>query len=404
MININKLDKNQHYLLACSFGVDSMCLADLLIKNGYKFSIAFVNYHLRKESDIEEKNIKMYAKKNNLDLYIYDNKEKIERNVEATCRNIRYNFFLSLCNQFHFSALLVAHQLDDHIETYYLQKNRKSLLFYYGLKEESFYHSMKVIRPLLNVTKEEIINYNNENNVPYSIDATNLIPLYERNKIRIERINKMSKEEKITEKENIDNENAKISKIINDLNFNNLHKIPYLLSLDKISFIYALNILIKRLDSSFFISKSFALEIKKIISSLKSNIKCNIKNNVYLEKSYDELHFYLDKDISYSYVIYDFHLLDNQYFYFNVKENNHRNIKKKDFPLTIRNAKKDDEYKIKNYKVKLNKLFKDYKMPLRIRKVWPVIENVNKEIIYVPRYKKGYEIKQNEDFYVKVDL
>lgn len=400
-MKIDNLNKNDHYLLACSFGVDSMCLMDLLIKNGYRFSVAFVNYHLRKESDDEEKNIKMYAKSHNLDLYIFDNKEKINNNIEARCREIRYNFFLSLFNKYHFSSLLTAHQLDDFIETYYLQTNRKSILFYYGIKEQSYYRNLKIIRPLLNYTKEEILEYNNQNNVPYSIDHTNLLPIYQRNKIRIDIINKMSKEDKIKEKENIDKINRDIKDVIDNIKMDKINNIDYLLSLDNLSFLYALNILIKRLDSSFYISKPFALEILKIIKSNKSNIKYNIKNNVYLEKSYGELYFYFSKDFDYSYALSNFIELNTPYFYFNVKKENKRNIKEDDFPLTIRPYKKDDEYKINNYKVKINKLFSDFKMPLRIRKYWPIILNKNNEVIYVPRYKKGYEIKKDEDFYVK---
>ena len=48
------LEKNKHYLLACSFGPDSMALFDMLLKEGYKFSVAHVNYHLRKEANEEE--------------------------------------------------------------------------------------------------------------------------------------------------------------------------------------------------------------------------------------------------------------------------------------------------------------------------------------------------------------
>ena len=48
------LDKNKKYLLACSFGPDSMALFDMLLKEGYKFAVAHVNYRLRSEADDEE--------------------------------------------------------------------------------------------------------------------------------------------------------------------------------------------------------------------------------------------------------------------------------------------------------------------------------------------------------------
>ena len=52
MIEID-LDKSKKYLLACSSGPDSMALFYLLVKNGYDFACAIVNYHIRKESDEE---------------------------------------------------------------------------------------------------------------------------------------------------------------------------------------------------------------------------------------------------------------------------------------------------------------------------------------------------------------
>ena len=61
------LDKNKKYLLACSYGPDSMYLFSLLLKEGYNFSAAHVNYHFRKESDDEEKALRKYCYENNVD-------------------------------------------------------------------------------------------------------------------------------------------------------------------------------------------------------------------------------------------------------------------------------------------------------------------------------------------------
>ena len=52
-ITMLNLDKDKKYLLACSYGPDSMALFYLLLEIGFKFDVAHVNYHLRKESDVE---------------------------------------------------------------------------------------------------------------------------------------------------------------------------------------------------------------------------------------------------------------------------------------------------------------------------------------------------------------
>ena len=56
------LDKNKKYILACSYGPDSMALFNLLLKNNYDFVVCFLNYKTRPESDIEEEKITTFCK------------------------------------------------------------------------------------------------------------------------------------------------------------------------------------------------------------------------------------------------------------------------------------------------------------------------------------------------------
>ena len=117
------LDKNKKYLLACSCGPDSMALFSMLLNEGYSFSVAHVNYHFRKESDQEEAILRDFCLKNNIAIYVYDNKEKVNKNLEARAREIRYNFFNNIYHDNNFDTLLVAHHQDDLIETYLMQKS-----------------------------------------------------------------------------------------------------------------------------------------------------------------------------------------------------------------------------------------------------------------------------------------
>ena len=69
MIN---LDKSKKYLLACSYGTDSMVLFDILLKKGYDFSVAHVNYNLREESKEETVSLKLICKQNNIPIYVHE--------------------------------------------------------------------------------------------------------------------------------------------------------------------------------------------------------------------------------------------------------------------------------------------------------------------------------------------
>ena len=140
------LEKNRHYLLACSFGPDSMALFDMLLKEGYKFSVAHVNYHLRKESNEEESKLRDFCVEHNIGIYVRDVNEVLgESNLEMKCREIRYNFFISVMKENKFDALLVAHQEDDLIETYLMQKRRKNLVNYFGIKEISYFSDIEIV-------------------------------------------------------------------------------------------------------------------------------------------------------------------------------------------------------------------------------------------------------------------
>lgn len=396
-----KLDKNKKYLLACSFGPDSMALFDMLIKNNYIFDVAHVNYHFRKESDLEENNLSKYCASKNINLYVFDNKEKVSSNLEAKAREIRYNYFNDLYNKNHYDALLVAHHYDDNLETYLLQKKRNIKVFYYGIKEISYYKEMKIIRPLLNEFKEDLLEYCKKNNVPYSIDLSNEKDDYLRNKIRHHELNKLSKEEKINLGKLIDQENANLEALLNELDKDKIHQISYLLNLDNPKFQYALYYLANE-KNIYNLSLTKIKEIHKLLSSKKPNIYSNYKNYIFV-KEYDNCYFLNQlEEVNYSYVINGPMVLDCPYFYLDfTKDSSNRNVFINSYPLTIRNYQIGDKYRIKDYQKDVNRLFIDWKMPLSLRKRWPIIINKDGEIIYIPRYREDFIVNESINFYVK---
>ena len=184
-MNLN-LDHTKKYLLACSFGPDSMALLSLLLKGNYSFSVAHVNYGLRKESWEEMNGLSEFCHANKIPLYIHKVEENITFNIEERCREIRYNFFQGLYTLLNIDFLLIGHNQDDNIETYLLQKKRKILVNYFGIKKETIVSNMKIIRPLLDYKKSSLTDFCLENNVPFSIDSSNLSNQFQRNIIRHE--------------------------------------------------------------------------------------------------------------------------------------------------------------------------------------------------------------------------
>ena len=80
-----------------------------------------------------------------------------------------------------------------------------------------------------------------------------------------------------------------------------------------------------------------------------------------------------------------------------------RNIKDDDYPLSIRRPLPNDEYQIKDYKSKVKRLFIDWKMPNRIRAIWPAVYNKDGRLIYIPRYSKEFEDKHKSVFKIKLE-
>ena len=398
------LEKNKHYLLACSFGPDSMALFDMLLKEGYKFSVAHVNYHLREEADEEESKLRDFCFDHNIGIYVKDVDEGLgDSNLEKKCRDIRYNFFINIVKENHFDALLVAHQEDDLIETYIMQKRRKNLVNYFGIKEMSYFSDIEIIRPLLRYRKEELLMYCKMFNVPYAIDKTNLEDHFLRNQIRHSVVEKMSPIERKDILSEIDQANEKLSQIFITISKIQSNKVEEYLRLNDVEFLYALVALGRKLKPDFIVSKKQGEELRKVLLSEKPNVALNVDGLCFF-KEYDVLGFReFDESLDYFYDLTEPEILDTPYFYldFTVDSSN-RNVEDDDYPITIRNAQKDDEYEISGYKKELRRLFIDWKMPESIRNRWPIIVNKDGIIVYVPRYQKDFVKEENCNFFVKI--
>ena len=189
--NNNLIELDDRILIALSAGPDSVCLLNLLKAVSSEFrlelGIAHINYHLRgDESNKEALWIKKISSDLGIPLYIKDCPMKGKANLQAKARKIRYDFFSKLINNYNFNKVATGHHLDDQIETFFLRLMRGTSIT--GLRSMSYQsqnHSLKIIRPLLNVNKSQIMEYIKNNNLDYSIDSSNLKDNYTRNKLRL---------------------------------------------------------------------------------------------------------------------------------------------------------------------------------------------------------------------------
>ena len=196
-LNKLSLDKTKKYVVACSFGPDSMALLDMALKAGLDVVVAHVNYRKRTASQMEQDNLQKYCDNHKIKLYILDLINQMPSgNFQAWARKKRYEFFKYVAEKEGAFAVLVAHQQDDVIETYLMQKKRGNIVKNYGISRENQLFGVKIIRPLLGYSKQQLNNYDVKNNVPFSIDESNLTDHYTRNQIRHSIVEKMTKDER----------------------------------------------------------------------------------------------------------------------------------------------------------------------------------------------------------------
>jgi tRNA(Ile)-lysidine synthase len=181
-----KLLKGKKNLLAFSGGVDSSALFFLLKSHLIDFDIAIVDYEVRKESKTEVRFAKELATKYQLIAHT-TTAPRFQSHFEESARAFRYDFFHQLIEKYRYENLLTAHQLDDKLEWFFMRFIRGAgVVELSGMEEVSFFSNPPhhLIRPLLGVSKDELLTYLDTHQLPYFIDKSNFDEKYERNHFR----------------------------------------------------------------------------------------------------------------------------------------------------------------------------------------------------------------------------
>lgn len=178
-------NKTEPIVVALSGGVDSMVLFDILYKLNPNLIIAHVNHNKRKESKAEYAYIQKMAKKYGVRFEGYTLSEQEQSNFQHDSRLKRYDFFRAIAGKYKATKIAVAHHLDDQVETVLMRIVRgTSFSGYTGIKEIRVDRNVSIIRPLMNVKKEDIIAYANEHNIEFFEDSSNHEDVYTRNRFR----------------------------------------------------------------------------------------------------------------------------------------------------------------------------------------------------------------------------
>ncbi|MBM4276668.1 MAG: tRNA lysidine(34) synthetase TilS [Deltaproteobacteria bacterium] len=187
------LVKGDRVIVGVSAGVDSMVLLHTLnaLRQDYSLSliIAHLNHGLRPvESEKEAELVRKESTRLGLpfeygQFNVKEFQESKGFSLQDAARKIRFQFFHHLLKKYGGGKIALGHNADDQVETVLLRLLRGSGLK--GLKGMLPIREKRVIRPLLEVWREEIEAYAQENSIPYLIDSSNLKKDYLRNRLHL---------------------------------------------------------------------------------------------------------------------------------------------------------------------------------------------------------------------------
>ena len=418
---------NDTIVVGVSGGPDSMALLHLLkeIKKECDIYIicAHVNHNVRNESDSEKTFIEKYCDNNQ----IYFESMKIEEygddNFHNEARTKRYAYFTSIVKKYGAKYLFTAHHADDLIETILMRIARGSTLRGYGgFAKEIDMKDYKIIRPLINVTKDEILEYNKKSKLKFVEDSSNKKDKYTRNRYRKNILPFLKSEDpNIHEKfikfsqtliecnEYLDKQMQEIISIVYNQNILNIENF---LKLNKVIQNKIINYILETVyqDDLMLISDVHTELISKIIKSNKANSCIHLPNNISVLKSYNNVTFVKehsdleDYEIELSNYINLSNGMNLEIIEKSESTNNfvcRLNTKEIKLPLYVRNRKMGDRMEVKGMlgRKKIKDIFIDSKISIEERENWPIVLDSLDRIVWLPGLKKSkYDKEKNENY------
>ena len=181
---------NKDFIVAVSGGADSLALSFLAkiysIKNSLNVKYFIVDHKLRKNSTNEAKNVQKNLKKFSINLNILTwNGHKPKKNIQSIARDKRYELLINKAKKFKIENILIGHHLDDLFENFFIRILRGSgLKGLISLGSETQKDDINLMRPLINVDKNDLVYISNYVFGSFIEDPSNKNDKFKRIKIR----------------------------------------------------------------------------------------------------------------------------------------------------------------------------------------------------------------------------
>ena len=199
--NLNVFENTPHVAVGVSGGPDSIALSYLLrkwikLKKGKLTALVF-DHKIRFNSKDESFYVKDILNNYNIEtVIIKPNKNKIIKKNMANARDNRFEGMINFCKKENILHLFLGHHFDDNLETYLIRKiNGSNLDGLSSINKIASFNNIQIIRPLIEINKSSILNFNKKNKLKFINDPSNNDMNYTRVKIRKFLQNKKIKKE-----------------------------------------------------------------------------------------------------------------------------------------------------------------------------------------------------------------
>jgi tRNA(Ile)-lysidine synthase len=395
-------------------------LAQKLPQFKLRVIVAHVNHKKREEAELDEALVKKTAEHYSFPyevFYLPRNEES--ENFQHYARKERYAFFESVAFKYKADCIVTAHHADDHLETVIYRMLAQSTLYgLIGILPENNFENFKVIRPLIEVEKEQIYEYCHENHIDFREDNSNEDDFYTRNRIRhhvipslvnespkvyrhIRAIADQLKEDEDFFAQEIDKLMSHVSQIENgfELSRNFLKELPRSLA----------RRLIKRILQNFTYRDIGSIHIEEILDlvtnpkpNLRLTLPCQINCIFYYEMLQISTTNIYSKPYKYELTLNSKQTLPNGS---TLIANYSKDIQKKEnscinkvhlcyneieLPLKVRTRLAGDRISLRSGGTKkIKEIMIEEKIPKYLREQWPIITDAGDNIVWVPLLKKS---------------
>ena len=441
---------NDRLLIACSGGVDSMALLYFFMEYKKKVPVelvvAHVDHMLRGKVSLEDRHfVEAFCKSNQIQceavsLPIPQIIEEQGGNVQAICREERYKFFGQVMQKFNLNKLVTAHHADDQLESFVMSLTKSpSLNGLQGIRVKRKFLNKRVVRPFLSTTKDDIKNYLQSKKGTFREDSSNAKDSYTRNRIRHKVVPLLKAENpKVAEhayliSKQLEEDEQCLMKLAND-RFDKIVKKAGELSyeLEISSFLEEAVALQRRVilillnylynDANTVQSSILCTSILNLIKTQNGSAMLNLPQGYIVIREYGKLLFRKEQSLKApiaktiplnewtdceGYRVYigessNVVTAQNEFderFYFDPTSIQ--------FPIQLRSREEGDRIQLEGMteKKRVSRLFIDEKVPLSLRDNWPILVDVQNEILAVLGIRvssKFYKTKRSNKDYILI--